>query len=69
MRTTVVEMAKKKKPDPDRHRPRFTIRLPEAYRTAVRALSKANRRTITEEVMIALDERLEREGHERPVTD
>lgn len=46
----------------DRHKSGFMVRLPEKYRELMAKLRMKNRRTITTEVQIALDEHLKREG-------
>jgi hypothetical protein len=49
----------KKEPKPlnlDRHASGFMVRLPEQYRMSIDAIRKKHRRTITEEVKIALEE-------------
>lgn len=40
----------------------FMIRLPESYRRGVASLATRNRRLLVSEVLIALDERFDREG-------
>lgn len=60
-------MAKKTdKPPEDRHKSGFMVRLPEAYRPPLERLKKKNRRPITSEVQIALDEHLKRQGEKPP---
>ena len=52
-------MAKKKpaaaKPDIDRHKGTFLVRLPERYRDPVKTMATQTRRTISGQVQVALD--------------
>jgi len=49
-------MGESKKETSDRHASGFMVRLPETYRVHINTLRKKNRRTITEEIKIALEE-------------
>ncbi len=55
-------MPKAKTPAKSAARTGFMIRLPEQYRAGVAGLATRNRRLLLSEVLIALDERFEREG-------
>ena len=45
----------KKKPTANRHKGTFVVRLPEEYRTPIKALALDRRRTISAEITLALD--------------
>ena len=50
------------KVSPGRATPRFVIRLPQEYKVALETLAKKNLRPISLEILLAIRERLEREG-------
>lgn len=55
-------MSKKKTGKKDGHRSKFMVRLPESHRPNLNALKKLNRRPITVEIQIALEEHYRKHG-------
>jgi N12 class adenine-specific DNA methylase len=59
-------MAKKKAKEADRHREHKMVRLPLAYHNLVKELARKNKRAVTGEVLLSLDDYLRKNGIEPP---
>jgi hypothetical protein len=65
---TTMARKKTKSEAADRHASGFMVRLPEVYREQLRLLRPKTRRTMTEEIKMAIEKHLEAEGLWPPTT-
>jgi excinuclease UvrABC nuclease subunit len=60
-------MSKKRgRPSKDQHRATNMVRLPDDYHALMKELSRRNKRALTREVQVALDDYLRKNGMEPP---